>query len=86
MCNYLVADDLNARVGTRLDFVENEYLFNLDMMSDDYEEDIVLHSVSQDKIAKENGICLLKFRKLTGMRIMNGRAGEDAGAGEYASV
>ena len=85
-CNCLIVGDLNARVGSCPDFVKNEYLFNLDMMPDDYEEDIVLRRVSQDKILNENDTYLLDFCKLTGMRIMNGRVGEDAVVGKYTCV
>ena len=86
MCNFLIVGDLNARVGSCPDFEKNEYLFNLDMMPDDYEEDIVLRRVSQDKILNENDTYLLDFCKLTGMRIMNGRIGEDAVVGKYTCV
>ena len=85
-CNFLIAGDLNARVGSRPDFVKNKYLFNLNMMSGDYEEDIVLRRVSQDKISNEKWYIFVRFCKLTGMRIMNGRVGEDAVVGKYTCV
>ena len=38
------------------------------------------------KISNENGTYLIDFCKLTGMRIMNGRVGEDAVVGKYTCV
>ena len=68
---FLIADDFNARVGNRLDFVVNEFLHNVDMLPDVYVEDILLDRASPDNFSNENGNYLLIFCKASGMRIMN---------------
>ena len=45
-CNFIVTGDMNSRVGTRADFVENEYLFHLNLLPDDYIEDVYLKRYS----------------------------------------
>ena len=85
-CNFLVTGDLNARVGHKPDFVENEFLYRLDMLPYDYVEDIFLCRVSQDKVTNEYGNNLLNFCKASGLRIMNWRIGSDDGLGKFTCV
>ena len=86
MCNFVIMGDMNSRVGSHLDYVENEYLINLNMLPDDYVADVPLKRTSQDKILNENGNYLLNFCKATGMRILNGRIGEDKGVGKFTCI
>ena len=85
-CNFFIAGDLNARVGNRSDFVENEFLHKLEMLPDDYVEDTFLSRSSQDKVINEYGNYLLNFCKASGLRIMNGRIGSDSGIGKFTCV
>ena len=41
---------ITGDVGTRPDFIEHEFLHKLDMLHDDYVEDIFLNRVSQDNV------------------------------------
>ena len=85
-CNFLVTGDFNARCGNRPDFVEDEFLHKLDMLPDDYVEDVFLSRCSQDKITNEYGNYLSNFCKASGLRIMNGRIGSDGGLGKFTCV
>ena len=85
-CNFLTTGDLIARVGTRPDFVEHEFLHKLDMLPNNYVEDTFLDRVSQDKVANEHGNYLLNFCKASGLRIMNDRIGNDGGIGKFTCV
>ena len=72
-CNFLLTGDWNARVGQRYDFVENESLFNLDILPSDYIEDTYLPRKSQDVNVNDYGLRFLEFLKLTDFKIMNGK-------------
>ncbi|WAR22305.1 hypothetical protein MAR_016279 [Mya arenaria] len=48
-CNYLIAGDLNSRVGLRCDFVQDDNIYNLELLPDEYEIDCNLPRKSQDK-------------------------------------
>ena len=85
-CNFLVTGDFNARTGNRFDFVEDEFLHKLDMLPDDYVEDVFLNRVSEDTTVNEYGNYLLDFCKTSGLRIMNGRIGSDGGVGKFTCV
>ena len=63
MCNFVIRGDMNSRVGSHLDYVENEFLINLNVLSDDYIADVPLKRTSQDKKLNENGNYLLNFCK-----------------------
>jgi hypothetical protein len=84
-CNFVITGDLNARIGLKPDYVENEYLCNLDFMPDDYVEDGILPRNSQDKTINDEGKLLLNFCKLTGLRVCNGRVLDDK-QGKYTCV
>lgn len=64
-CQFVISGDLNARVGKLHDYVENEFLHNLDLMPDDYIEDIAISRIFQDTTVNENGKLLVNFCKLT---------------------
>ena len=85
-CIFLLAGDWNARVGNRLDFVENESLFNLDMLPNDYIEDTYIPRKSQDVNVNDYGLRFLEFLKLTGFKIMNGKVGDDKNIGKFTCV
>ena len=85
-CNFLLLGDFNSRVGERFDFVEDESLFDLDILPDDYLQDIHLQRKSQDKCVNEAGLSMLEFCKQTGVRIVNGRLCEDERAGKFTCV
>ena len=52
-----------------------------------YTADRVRPRVSQDNgHTNNNGIALLEFCKQTGLRIINGRCGQDDGVGKYTFV
>ena len=55
-------------------------------MPDDYVDDTPIPRLSKDKSCNENGQDLLQFCKNTGMRIINGRLGDDAGVGRFTCV
>jgi len=84
--SFIITGDFNSRTGNRNDFVNDEYLHNLNMLPDDYSIDVFLPRNSQDKIVNENGKLLIDFCKQTGLRIMNGRVCEDSHLGRYTCI
>ena len=46
----------------------------------------MLNRVSQDKVVNEHGNYLLNFCKASGLRIINGRIGNDGGIGKFTCV
>ena len=74
--------DLNCRVGTAADFIENDYDRYVPL-PDDYEIDEGCQNTrsNQDKTINTNGRQLLDVCKMTNLRILNGRVGDDAGIG-----
>ena len=85
-CNFLICGDLNARTGELPDYVEYDNLHILDILPDDYVVDTPIPRLSEDKACNEYGQDLLQFCKNTGMRIINGRLGDDAGVGRFTCV
>ena len=57
------------------------------VLPDEYIPDVKLPRFPQDKrYVNNNGLLLLEFCKQTGLRIMNGRVGNDCGVGRYTFV
>ena len=81
-CDFLICGDLNCRVGTAADFIENDYDRYVPL-PDDYEIDEGCQNTrsNQDKTINTNGRQLLDVCKMTNLRILNGRVGDDAGIG-----
>lgn len=86
-CNIILAGDFNSRTSDNADFVVFDSDANIHVLPDDYVSDQFLPRVSQDKgHLNSNGTYLLDFCKQTGLRILNGRIGKDAGIGKYTFV
>ena len=83
-CNFVLFGDMNAHTSNYADFVINDSDF-IDVLPLDYIVDEPMHiqRQSQDKGRLNNhGTILLDICKQTGLRIMNGRCGEDK-SGKY---
>ena len=77
-----VVGDLNCRVGVKKDYIVlDEQVIDID--DNDYVPDIPLPRVSEDKSSNNQGTKLLDLCKATGLRIANGRIGEDSKSGSY---
>ncbi len=86
-CNFMICGDFNARTSVDPDFVPDDTVNHIGVLPDDYAADIPLPRFSKDKVRpNDNGSSLLAFCKESGLRIMNGRAGNDTGVGEYTYV
>ena len=80
---FMVAGDFNARTCTGPDFIESEHTENL-LFPYFYSDDNELSRNNRDTApVNDNGEQLLEFCHTTGLRIMNGRVGEDSPVGEY---
>ena len=80
--HFLILGDMNSRVGQEFDFVDNDNSDYLDL-PDEYQNDDYLTRKSQDQSTNANGLLLLQFLKQTGLRIVNGRVGEDKTIGAF---
>lgn len=86
-CHILLAGDFNSRTSDNADYVAFDSDSNFDVLPDDYIADKCLPRFSQDKgHLNSNGTFLLDLCKQTGLRILNGRVGSDAGIGKYTFV
>ena len=86
-CNILLAGDFNSRTSDNVDYVAFDSDSNFDVLPDDYIADRCLPRFSQDKgHLNSNGTFLLDLCKQSGLRILNGRVGSDAGIGKYTFV
>ena len=86
-CCFLCLGDFNSRVGHLPDFVEHDnYDPYVHVLPDDYTNDMFLPRNSQDTIVNRNGKLLIDFCKESGLRIINGRIGEDAEVGKYTFI
>ncbi|MCG8047977.1 MAG: hypothetical protein JAY66_20205 [Candidatus Thiodiazotropha taylori] len=84
--NVLICGDLNSRIGNEKDYVVFDTTANIDVLPPDYEVDENIARSSQDKVINTNGRKLLEFCKLNGLRVCNGRLGDDNGVGKYTYV
>ena len=85
-CYYMVCGDLNSRVGNKKDFIDDDYMYQLNMMPEDEILENVINRNSKDRSVNENGKHLLNFCKSTGLRIANGRVGQDSQVGQFTCV
>ena len=77
---------MHLNVGDRSDFVVNFNLYNENILPFDYETDNELQRKSRYKKINEHGKYLLNFCKATGMRIINGRLGDDKTSGDFTCI
>ena len=85
--NLLICGDINARTSNKPDFVTDDDSVHIDVLPDDYTPDTIMHRWSEDVgHVNNNGLLLLDFCKQTGLRIMNGRVGQDREIGRYTFV
>ena len=75
--SFIICGDFNARTGNLDDFVAHDSARHITALPDDYIVDNELKRLSQDEGTNENGYMLLDFCRQTGLRIVNGRIGED---------
>ena len=86
-CNLLIYGDFNGRSSDNPDFVIDDDPTHISVLPDDYIPDGFMQRFSEDQgHTNNNGLYLLEFCKQTGVRIMNGRVGEDYGVGKYTFV
>ena len=87
-CNILICGDFNARSSIKPDFVvDDDDVIHMPHLPNDYSPDMYLQRFSEDQgHTNNNGNLLLDFCKQTGLRIMNGRVGNDYGIGKYTFV
>ena len=84
----LMYGDFNACIATSPDFVVDDSNRHVDVLPDEYTIDSnVTQRVSQDTVRPDsNGLLLLELCRQTGMRILNGRTGNDANVGKYTRI
>lgn len=85
-CSFILCGDFNARTSDFPDYVEDDTADHIHALPDDYVTDLPLKRVSEDKGFNRYGSELLDFCKQTGLRILNGRAGEDGSTGKCTYV
>ena len=86
-CSMLICGDFNSRTSTKPDFVEDDGNVHISVLPDEYIPDNFLQRFSEDDgHENSNGLLLLDFCKQTGLRIMNGRVGDDYGVGRFTFV
>ena len=83
----LICGDFNGRSSINPDFVSDDDTAHIDVLPDEYSPDGYMHRYSEDiGHVNNNGLLLLELCKQTGVRIMNGRVGNDSGIGRYTFV
>ena len=86
-CNILLCGDFNCRTSNSPDYVVDDSSVHMSVLPDAYVSDIQIRRFSEDAGHRNNnGLLLLDFCKQTGLRIMNGRVGNDGGIGRYTFV
>ncbi|XP_052767943.1 uncharacterized protein LOC128208423 [Mya arenaria] len=85
-CNFVISGDFKTRVCEKPDYVENENIHVVNLLSCDYIMDDCIPRVSKDKNVNEYGKQLLEFCKATGLGIVNGRCGLDKDIGKFSFV
>ena len=85
--SFLICGDFNSRISVDPDFVEDDSTAHVSVLPNGYVPDSYLQRFSEDFVhVNSNGLLLLKFSKQTGLRIMNGRMGDDYGVGKFTFV
>lgn len=86
-CNFLIAGDCNAHTKCTPDWVENDDSYNENYvpLPELYKpDDQFAVRLNRDKKAMcKNGLQLIDFCKMTGVRILNGRVGKDKDVGDF---
>lgn len=82
-CQFLICGDFNARVANLSDYVENDSASHVSVLPDDYVEDVPMARWSEDTGTNQYGPFLLDFCKQSGLRIVNGRFGQESGKYTY---
>ena len=83
---FIVCGDFNARIGYLKDYVPHDIGRHIDALPDDYIGDTALSRSSSDSSVNDNGTLLIDFCIQTGLRVANGRVGEDATEGKCTYV
>ncbi|MCG8034648.1 MAG: endonuclease/exonuclease/phosphatase family protein, partial [Candidatus Thiodiazotropha taylori] len=85
--NVLMCGDFNSRTSVNPDFVTDDDPAHMDVLPEEYTSDRFMQRFSEDAgHVNNNGLLLLELCKQTGLRIMNGRVGNDNGIGRYTFV
>ena len=83
----LICGDFNARSSNNPDFVLDDDSHHMNVLPDEYTPDQFMNRCSQDiGHVNNNGLLLLDLCKQTGVRILNGRVGDDKGVGKFTFV
>ncbi|MCG8047974.1 MAG: reverse transcriptase family protein, partial [Candidatus Thiodiazotropha endolucinida] len=82
-CQFLICGDFNARIANLADYVEDDSVNHVDVLPDDYIEDVPMSRWSEDTGTNQFGPYLLDFCKQSGLRILNGRMGRNSGKCTY---
>ena len=86
-CGFLLCGDFNARTQTAPDYVADDTNCTFIQLPDDYVSDSVMPRASRDRgQLNEHGHALLDLCRRTGIRIVNGRLGDDSGIGDFTFI
>ena len=85
-CSMLRCGDFNGRTSNNPDFVLDDQSNHMNVLPDEYTPDRFMDRYSQDRGVNNSGLLLLDLCKQTGVRILNGRAGDDRGIGKFTFV
>ena len=83
----LICGDFNGRTSNKPDFVLDDESHHMNVLPDEYTPDQFMNRYSQDiGHVNNNGLLLLDLCQQTGVRILNGRVGDDRGVGKFTFV
>ena len=82
----ILCGDFNSRTSDMPDFVTNDVYLDYLPLPDDYEIDVNLPRFSQDNCVNNNGSLLIDMCIQSGLRILNGRIGNDNGIGKCTYI
>ena len=75
-CHVMYCGDFNSRTGSKDDFIENPNCSNNPNLT-------IKSRINRDVVSNTHGENMLDLCKNTGLRICNGRLGEDCDKGDY---